>query len=322
MPHSSGGGSSGGGFHGGSGSSGGSSHRTSSRPFPGAYCYVYFDSRGRSRAIYTNADPRKSKPKIGPYILMGVLLLVPAVIIPLVGNHNPKKLPTDYDTSIRIQDDLHVLSEQELPELNTTFAKFFDLSGICPSFVSISNGTWRGHYSSLQNYAYDKYINSFKDESHWLLVYSSDDAKKTNYYFEGMQGNDTDGVLTGRVTEQFTRTCLNYLSDPSVSVGKAINDAMASMLPTLMEHSFYVEPSLWVFMAIWEAGIALSTVFVIIGDVRMSRIKNATKVEGQPKKMRCEGCGYEYYDGTIEVCPKCGHDVSHPHYAHFENEVK
>ncbi len=317
MPHSSGGGSSGGGFH--SGSSSGPSYRTSRHPFPGAYCYVYYDNYGRARTIYTNQDPKTAKKTaIGTYILFGLLALAPAAIIPLAGNHNPTKLKTDYDHTIYVQDNLHVLNEAEETKLRDTFQKFFDLSGICPGLISINNAAWKGHYSSLENYAYNAYLSAYKDESHWLIVYAADDGAKTNWGFEGMQGNDTDNILTKQVTDAFNKTCYDGLSGNTYTVAEAIDASFQSIMPTLMDHTFYVEPGIWVVCGVWEVGIAVCIVSVILTGIRNKNLKNATKIEGTPNRKKCPHCGNEYIEGTIDRCPKCQAFIDDgPKYAHY-----
>lgn len=232
MPHSSGGGSSGGGFHSGSSSSG-PTHRTSSRPFPGAVCYVYYDRKGRAKTLYTNQNPKTAmRIPVGTFLLLGFLALVPAAIIPIAGNHTPTKLPTNYVHTIHIQDNLEVLSKEDKATLQDTFQQFFDLSGICPGLISVSNATWKAHYPSLESYALQTYLSQYSDESHWLIVYAADNNAKSQWAFEGMQGNDTDGILPRRVTDVFNKNMVAGLGDSATSVGSAIDGAFCSIMPT------------------------------------------------------------------------------------------
>ena len=321
MPHSSGGGSSGGGFHS-SSSSSSPSTRYSNRPFPGAMCYVYYDSAFRPRTIYTNVDPTKQKRnRVGLYIGLAAFLLVPGAIIPIAGFHNPQKIATDYSTTMYVRDDLNVISESEETTLRATFQEFLDLSGVSPSVVTIQTSTWKnGHYASLTDYAYDKYLAMFNDESHWLIVYSADDTAKTNWAFEGMQGNNTDPALMAYTTDGFNKTLYEELGS-NATVGAALNHAFRAILPTMMQSRFYVEPGLWIFMGLWEAGVVAAIVITIVQGKRAKLVQSAVKVEGQPKMAKCEHCGNDYYEGTVTKCPKCGADITHPHYAHFEGDV-
>ncbi len=326
MPHSSGGGFSGGGFHsssgGGHGSSG-SSNRTSTRPFPGAFCYVYYTRAGYARTLYTNRDPKTvQKTSIGTWILLAFFFLVPIGVVLFTGNHTPKKLDTNYATTILVQDDLNVLSAEEEATLDTTFHEFFDISGICPSIVTVQTENWKTKYANLQGFAYDKYLNLFKDESHWLIVYSADDTSKKNWAFEGMQGNDTDGILSKKVTDAFNKTCYDNLTGATYTVGGAIDNAFRTIMPTMMDRYFYVEPSLWIFVGIWEAVMVLVTVSTVLGVIRNKNLKTAVKVEGEVKRAMCPHCGNEYIRGTIDRCPKCQaflDDEDAPRYVHFED---
>ena len=324
MPHSSGGGSSGGGgFHSGSSSSGPTT-RTSSHYFPGASCYVYYDRRGRARTLYTNQNPAAiQKTKIATYLLFGLLLIVPFIIIPVTGNHSPSMLSKNYEHSIVIQDQIGAFSDDEEAALTKTFQEFFDASGICPSLISIDNASWKNHYSKLEGYAYDAYINRFSDESHWLIVYSADDAAKTNWAFEGMQGDDTDGILTKKVTDIFNKTVYDNLGSVEYTAGEAIDSAFRAILPTLMDHYFYVEPTIWVFCAVWETVILVTIVFAIIGQFRNKNLKNAVKIDGEPNMTKCPHCGNPYVEGTIDRCPKCQAFLDpSPVYAHYKKEDK
>ncbi len=321
MPHSSGG-SSGGSFHSASSGGGGSSTsttRTSSRPFPGAFCFVYYDSHHRARTLYTSsADPEKaSKVSVRNYVILGIALLIPLAVVLLTGPHNPKKLSSDYSTTINVFDEPDYLSEEDEIALKATFNQFYEVTGICPSILTVPHATWKASHASLQGYAYDAYVKRYKDERHWLLVYAADDASKTNGVFEGMQGNETDGILTVRVTDKFGMYVTDAIAGTS-SVAEAFIGGFNLITPTVMDSYFYVEPGVWVFLGIWEGLILVATVSTIVADIRKKNLKNATKVEGEPKLCHCEHCGAAYYEGTTNVCPKCRADVTSPHYAHFE----
>ena len=320
MPHSSGGGSSGGGFHSGSSSSGGPSYRASSRYFPGATCYVYYGRGGLMRTVYLSGDVHAAKKsKIPALIGIGVLMLVGVGVAVFFGFHNPKKLSTSYSTSIVVEDGTDVLTDAEETTLKKTFDEFYTLSGICPSFVSIDNATWKGGYASLSGYAYDKYLAMFKDESHWLIVYA-DDGNKANWAFEGMQGNDTDNVLTRRVTDDFNSCFHDGLSAPSSRVGTALDEAFHRIMPHLMESYFAIEMPMVFFLVAWEGGLAVIFVVTLVGSFRSKGLQNAKKVEGEIVRKHCPSCGNEYAEGTVDACPKCGTKFPSVKYASFHGD--
>ena len=316
MPHSSGGGSSGGGFHSGSGSSGGPSYRTSSHYFPGSTCYVYYGRGGLMRTVYLSGDIKSAtKSKIATLIAIGAFMLLGVGVAIFAGFHNPHKIATDYATTMLVQDNTDVLTDAEENRLKATFQEFFDASGICPSFVSVENSTWKGHYASLNGYAYDKYLALFKDESHWLIVYS-DDGNKTNWAFEGMQGNNTDPVLSGRVTDRFNSYLYNSLSS-STSVGDAVDGAFHAIMPTMMESYFGLDTPMIIFVVAWEGILSVLFVVTLVGAIRGKGLKTATKIDGDVVRKTCPCCGNEYAEGTVTMCPKCGKQLSVDKYATF-----
>ena len=319
MPHSSGGGSSGGGSHSGSGghSSSAPAYRTSSHYFPGATCYVYYGRGGLMRTVYLSGDASAAtKSKIPTLIIIGLFMLAGVGVAVFTGFHNPKKIPTDYATTIRVEDTTNVLSDAEESTLRQTFNQFYYVSGICPSFVSIPNSTWKAKYASLSGYAYDKYLDMFRDESHWLIVYA-DDGNKVNWAFEGMQGNDTDGVLSKRVTDNFNTFLYDKLSLPSSSVGTALDEAFNHIMPTMMESYYAIELPMIIFLVAWEGILTGVFVVTLVGAIRGKGLKNATKIDGQPVVKHCPNCGNEYAEGTAYSCPKCGTQLSSEKYASF-----
>ena len=321
MPHSSGGGSSGGGFHGGSSSGGGSSYRYSSRPFPGAICYVYYDSHHAPRLLYTNSDPAKAKrTNVFFFVLVGVFFLLPWAILPLIGNHNPQKIPTDYDHSIVLEDNNNVFSESEEAALNQKFVEFYEISGIAPSILTVKPSDWSGS-SSLERFAYRKYLSFFEDERHWLFVYSSkENEPKTNWAWEGMQGDETDPVLSSKTLDVFNETLYGKLSDPSVSVADAFLSSFDAILPTMMDSYFYIDTPYWLFAGIWTAASAFMLASMIYSNSKAKQLKSAVKAPTDLSLKKCANCGNSYYAATVDKCPKCGLEVAYPRFATFPEE--
>ncbi len=322
MPHSGGGGSTGGGFH--SSSSGGSSHpstRTSTRPFPGAICYVYYDSHHRARTLYTNSDPSKAKKNsIGTYVFLGLFALAPAVIIGIFGNHFPKKLDTNYQTSMVIEDSLNVCAQTEKDALNQTFHEFFTVTGICPSLVTVDDATWKAKHGNLEGYGISKYLSLFPtDERHFLITVASADASLSSASFEFTIGDETDNVLSKKTLRAIGEPFLASL-EAKVDPAKGLNEALKSVLPTIMDYYFYVDPTLWVFVGIWEGLIGLAVAGTIINSIRNKNLKTAVKTDGKLSMKKCPHCGNEYYEGTISRCPKCQAFLDDsPRYAHYED---
>lgn len=313
MPHSSGGGSSGGGTHSGSSSSGSSnSVRTySSRPFPGATCYVYY-VHARPRVIYANQLPEASKGAVIFAIVFSIVFMLLSIGFPIYFSYrHPTKLKTDYNTTIVIQDNNNVLSGEEIALLNTKFLEFFDTTGITPSLVTVDNTAYGS--SSLEDYAYKWYVDNFTDEKHWLFVYASDsNAPKTNWTFEGMQGNDTDSILYTYITNKFNKTLYNALSNEYTTVGEAFVNTFDEITPYIMDQGFHFE---WQIILIGALMFGFSSYYLVSQIISLNRSKNIKKavpINGSPALKVCPYCGNSYYAETVENCPKCGQAVEFP----------
>ena len=323
MPHSSGGGSSGGGYHGGSSSGGhsGSSKVYSSRPFPGATCYVYY-SHARPHLIYTNeANETRASGYIALIILFSCLFLFSIAFSFLSSYHHPSKLKTNYDTTIVIKDENNILDDEEETLLNNKFDEFLSTTGITPSLITTDISLYPS-YSSLEDYAYDRYVNSFKDEKHWLIVYSSNQGtQKDNWAFEGMQGDDTDSILYSYVTDKFNKTLYTSLNDGSVSVTNALIRALDEITPNIMDKAFHLEVSTLI------VGLAMAIMFgallvlQIVAFYRSKQMKKAIKMTSTPSLKVCPYCGNSYYAETVDTCPKCGKDVEFPMHPHLPTDI-
>ncbi|MBP5574495.1 MAG: hypothetical protein J6X50_01975 [Bacilli bacterium] len=325
MPHSSGGGSHGGGFHGGSSSgSSGSSTRYSNKPFASATCYVYYGRNYAPRLIYTNSTSiNNEKVPWFSFIFMSIIFLFPIALFLFTGYHHPEKLKVDYDTSIVISDQNNVLSDAEEIELKEVFGTFLDKTGITPAFMSVDNIMTR-YSGSLEDYAYSEYINHFKDEKHWLIVYySTKDTKKDNWAFEGMQGNDTDSILYTRVTDLFNNTFYNELEDDTITVGRALIDSFNKAKETAMDEIYYLDTSSIVLTIVFTVIFASLITFTIISAKRASRLKDAVKApSNNPVLKKCAHCGCAYYAETVFGCPKCGQPVEFPPQPHIPDVDK
>ena len=234
MPHSSGGGSHGGGSHGGgshhSHSGGrGSGYSTSRSYFPGARRYRY-RHHGTDRYIYSDRDPAK---QFSPLRLLIGLFYLPfiGVAIFLIGTPFKSMLGLNKpaDTEIIIKDEAEVLSGNT--ELMKSLDAFYEKSGIVPAVITVNESVWKNR-GDLENYAYNRYLAEFDDEMHWLIVFSAPEDEE-NWSFEGIQGNDTDPILTENVTARFNSTLVLNFNNEDMSIEKAIADSFDSITPGL-----------------------------------------------------------------------------------------
>ncbi len=188
MPHGSGGGSHSGGSHSSShssshGGSHGGSHgpRMSRKPFPHCRRFRYYDRYGMSHYMYSEAPPQPQSLLsliitlffFAPFVIAGAAL----VFFTIGSMLPPKPLTQDYiSNGIYIEDNAYVLDDNvlsdDMTELNESLRKFKELTGIEPHIITVYDSDWENHYNSLENYAYDLYVNRFSDEKHFLIVYS------------------------------------------------------------------------------------------------------------------------------------------------------
>lgn len=232
MPHSSGGGSHGGGSHGGGshgGSHGSGSSGVSRSYYPGSRRYRYHH-RGTTRYIYSKTDPSKAF-SVGR-LLIGIFYIpFIAVSIGMISSQAKAMTPCS-DKRIIIEDSAGVVYDKE--ELEQSLENFMDKSGVTPAVFTLNNENWMNSYNSLEDYAYDLYLSKFKDEKHWLIVYSTPvDRNSNDWYWEGMQGDDTDPVLTSNVTARFRMDLQSRLENGDGDAGGEIArsfDTITSMI--------------------------------------------------------------------------------------------
>ena len=251
MPHSSGGGSHGGGSHGGShGGSrggGGSSVRRSHSYFPGAHRYRY-THRGRTKYVYSDRDPSKSF-SIGR-LLIGIFYIPFFLVAFAMLGSSFKGMKPCSDKNILIDDTIGVV--YDMGELQDSLDAFMDKSGITPAFVTLYNESWQNSYSDLESYAYDRYVSEFSDEKHWLIVYSQPkDRNNPDWFWEGMQGDETDGILTSSVTGRFNADLQKRLENSDGDVGGEVARAFDNITPSVNRFSlsnFFSKAGMALFM--------------------------------------------------------------------------
>ena len=320
MPHSSGGGSHSGGSHGGSfhSSSSGSSGSHSSGPrvsrsyFAGAHRYVYY--RGHRPVYYYSTKKVDASNWKSTVISTAVIIVIwLSAGLAMFGDafFPPEPLPLNYtETDLVITDAASVLTDSDTDELCAAFQEFQDTTGVTPALLTTNDEEWEGYYRTLEDYAYDTYVNWFDDESHWLIVYSEPEAHDpafTDWKWEGMQGDDTDSIITEDVADKLTASVQKYLTKQSCSVGEAVARGFRDLLPGIMN----AHP---------DAGMIIPFVFmIVIPCIFMgNRIIEALRSRGQAKAVRCETdqgaiqedkceyCGGIYVHGLHESCPHCG----------------
>ena len=327
MPHSSGGGSSGGGSHGGSygGGSGGSAPKVSRTYYPGSVRYV---ARHNDKERYFYAD-RNFNPKYDKKRLLLILFYLPFLFFIVLSFKSALPIvKKDYDHSIVIKDDADVIGNEWA--LQESLKKFMDRTGVTPSVITVFEDEWSDKYTSLEEYAFDRYLAEFNDEMHWLIVYSkprsytSDDGF-IDWKWEGMQGNDTDPVLKKRETDKFNEKLQALLTDETIDAGTAITTAFnefsedISLMPQL---SVIIMPLFMLGFIIFHAYFMLGLnelkyanavpapeestngISSTLGGENGIR-KEIVRLADEKSRKNCPYCGAEISVLTNKRCPCC-----------------
>lgn len=240
MPHSSGGGSSSGGSHSGSSSSSsssssnsssgsGSNMRRSHTYFSGARRFVGYRN-GIEDIVYSNYDITKPVSKLryllllfyAPFFLFGIAFLRSAIDI-------PHKLDLPEKAEVEIVDSQGVFSETS--RLKESLEAFQEQTGITTAIYTTNADEWTSNFASLERFAYSTYVNNYPDERHFVLVYSNDD----DWSWEGMQGDETDGILTSEVTNTMNEHLMYYFYRNDYTVENAIAEVFDELTPNIMD---------------------------------------------------------------------------------------
>ena len=231
MPHSSGGGSHGGGSHGGS-HGGSSGPRVSKHYFAGAHRYArHYYSGAADEYVYASAKPQKTSLKsVIVLICVGVFcfLTVGLGIFTTI----PNRLKTEYMHGPAINDAIDVIDNED--KLLETLEEYNEITGICPMIYTVYDEQWYNKHPSLESYAMEVYTDNFKDEQHWVIVYSIPMADAIGVYegtidvpdytWEAIQGDETDNIITESFFEKFADIMQDDLEDGK-GPGRAFDDA-------------------------------------------------------------------------------------------------
>lgn len=323
MPHSSGGGSHGGGSHGGSHSShgsgsGGSSYiRVSNSPFKGATRYIGY-SNGKPDIIYSsNSNLNAKTPKFFqvfeivffiPFILIGIYLLSSIIVV-------PKKIDCAY-SDIIIVDSTDRFTDAEENELLNVLTEFRNKTGVPVCITTVENSSWKDYYTDLSAYAYELYVNRFFDEYHWLIVYSDDlsdrqdSSQFSDWYFEGMQGDNTDSILSDSLTSEFNENLNKNLLITSNTTGEAFIESFKWLNNNAIHIRFNSD---MILMALfWNTCVGIILFTVVHNLIVESKYVNYVPYKDNLEKNEiwCDYCGGLYYKGTVTSCPHCGAAIS------------
>ena len=334
MPHSSGGGFHGSGFHGGShgsfrtGSVNSVPYRHFSNiRFNGARTFCYYN-KNQINYIYSDKNLSKTGPAAGIPLPIRIFMTIALIVIILTSVYAcfPKpKLPSLLLKSNRIyiEDDTDIFTDKEEKALEDTLQRFYEETGIPVGISTCYNSNFNG---TATQYAYNKYLDTYKDEGHWLIVFYTKNpnissfgalSKMPEWGFEGMQGDYTDYLLTNEKTLEFNKTLYNYLDSTKMSYANCIMKTFDEFTPTVRT-SFLHNPTenegAIIFAIILTALTPLLTFFflyiksftMILTGVKFYEVKDHKTV------IICKECGHEYIENEkLKCCPHCNNSNSH-----------
>lgn len=343
MPHSSGGGSHRGGSRSSSHrsshssshrSSGGGSHRGGSSRRPlivgsdrydkaprgySRYAYYCHSPNGVPYIMYQYVKDKAPKRELYTWLFFYVVILIVGIVMLSWGVEFRRPMDTSsYDAGSLVMDNADVMTDEEEAELCNVMDKFLDKTGISLAVMTDTNEAWEENYDSLENYAYDVYVNNWNDESHWLFVYTQPaevSGDFVDWYWEGMQGDDTDTLLTSSVTDNFNESLQKYLTaDSRYSVAEAFEEAISETTGSIKVKGLvvnYYVISIAVSWGVILLPIILGTLPSCLASIKQNKriIEDArnrgVKVTVQTFEDVCDYCGGVYIHGVHINCPHC-----------------
>lgn len=250
----------------------------------------------------------------GAIVIAAVLMLIGAFEM-LASNTNvqPLSLSGVKNTNVEIFDDYGILGDTST--LRQSLEDFKSETGIVPTVVVIENKEWVDQGYQLEQYAYNWYVYHYDDEKHWVIMYSEEIGSNDtfgNWYWEGMQGDDTDYIVTEDVANKFTDSLHNYLIagsryTKSEAIAQAFDDLHGTLIGPKKNTEGFVEGILHFII-----GAVIMLVVIVLRVKNKAEIKGFKEIKGvkiennAPLEDTCAYCGCAYAIGTVYTCPHCG----------------
>lgn len=271
MPHSSGGGSHSGGSHSGSGfsssssSSGGSSAKHIKNTSFPGARRYVYYENYRPVYIYADYDIRKGTASGKVWSIIGSAVSLLFGIMLIALCYDK---PQKMDTSPSYHCEIKDTAGviDDMDKVQDAIVDFYDVTGIPVEIMTVNNEDW---------------------------------------YWEGMQGNDTDDVLTESVTNSFNDELQkNLTARTRYTVSSAISTSFDDLTPTVMK-SKVNWTMLFTSIAIL-AFVCLHACLMIGINPKARKYAKAKPCSDAAQEKACEYCGYTYVVDTCTECPHCG----------------
>ncbi len=298
--------------------------------------------------IYSDGDPRQLRLTDSfSSLFLALCFSLLSIFVASQGafeTYKPSKLTADTSQySVTIDDSGGLLGDTG--KLEASLGKFKEATGVTPVVKTVYNETWRDEYDSLEDYAYDLYLSEFADETHWLIVYAEPEDKDATlstdfitqskdalkgvksdvpngydlFYWEGMQGDDTDSVMPASFVSEFNVNFQRKLEAEEASVADSLSETFDLLTEKLSTPVFRLgNPAYFVGGLIFLPFVAafaykgISTIYDWAVGKRYKEV-NAEIVDGRPQVYHCPSCGGEYPVSTYAKCPHCGFNLYQCH---------
>lgn len=319
MPHSSGGGShSSGSFH---SSSSFSSHSSSTkRPpikrrneyFPHSRRYVYYRHDG-PHYIYVDRDIRQQDNKLSlkSFIFLTIISVI-LIFISVMMFFSTKVTPSKVVTSDvpKIVDSANLIEDET--SLNKSINEFYELTGIPVVVKTTNNEEWINNYGDIENYAYEQYLIELDEEGGWLILYSEpkEKADYNDWYWNGMQGNYTDDILTNSIVDEFNNNLNRELyrnNGFDVALISSLDLISQTCMNTRTDTEAYIGA---IFFLVFGLIIMIATIASCIQQKKEEENRGYKDSELKEVKENevletCPFCGKEFFKGNFKKCPYC-----------------
>jgi hypothetical protein len=170
--------------------------KISQNPFPGSRQFRYYRD-GVAHYVYSNEYlPAKKDPKPRWFLIFIYIPFFIAVFTMFATAIDlPKKPLASYNANnIAIIDTADVFTNEEEHIVLNKLKEFGETTGIPTQIVTINYNEWKNS-GTLEQYARYRYYAQFEDENGWLIVYSEENNRYSDWSLEEIHGDNTMKVV-------------------------------------------------------------------------------------------------------------------------------
>lgn len=306
------------------GRSSGPSHRISSTPFRGARKFQYHRGN-KTHYVYSDTDLRQlpeRKPRYWLYLLYAPFFI--AIIVMAISCLGLRQDPLDEYTSSTVQvfDEADILTSKEESGLTDIMKEFKNVTGITTQVMLVDVDEWSDN-GSLEDWAYYRYYHQFDDENCWLLVYSQENDGYGEWYWEGVQGDNTIGTMDVFLNDFNTNlhsellvgdapdVAGSFIESFELAIDKFENQPPMRLkwemiLPTIFMTLFIGFHSYVLVFAGSNRKYSYKELEEVVSEAKSKQTAQSQPVQQTQKIFECQYCGYktteEQSDNRCKIC--------------------